>query len=310
MSALLTLAADNPISHVIDHPLWVVDGWWLWSANMTNLVISAAILLILGPYVANKIATGPESEGNDRYLTKNPFASMIEVICTYLRDTTIRPLLHERTEKYLPFLLTAFFFILVNNLIGLVPLLDIHNLTFSGLKERHLAWVGGTATQNLWITGAMALISAIVFNIGGLRSLGVKGYMAHMTGGVPMKPMFLPVILLVVVIELCGALLIKPAALAIRLMANMTAGHILLAVLLGFPAAAFAGGWALGVPVTLVAGLGAIAVYMLEIFVALLQAFVFMFLTTVFISQLMPHGHHDDEHGHEHGEGHAHAAAH
>jgi len=94
-------------------------------------------------------------------------------------------------------------------------------------------------------------------------------------------------------------LIVKPAALTIRLFANMTAGHILLAVLIGFVAAApQAIGLLGGAPVSLVAFLGAVAIMFLELFVAFLQAFIFMFLTTLFIAQ-MSHHHHDEHHGAE-----------
>jgi F-type H+-transporting ATPase subunit a len=107
-------------------------------------------------------------------------------------------------------------------------------------------------------------------------------------------------------IEIMGTI-IKPVALALRLFANMTAGHILVAVLFGFAGLGLSGGmsYAVGGSVTLLSCLATVAIYFLEIFVAFLQAFVFMFLTTVFISQLSHH--HDHEHDEAHGHEHAHA---
>lgn len=294
MSGMLTLAADNPVAHVINHPFVVLDnGWVVWSSNMTNMLLATLIVAGCGLYVASKIQTGPETAGNARYLSKNRFAQLIEVFYVYLREQVIRPLLHERTEKFTPYLLTLFFWILVSNLLGLVPLLDLHNLTFPQFANEHLAWIGGTATQNLWVTGALAIIAGIVINIAGIRALGFKEYMNHMTGGAP--PMAWP---LLIPIEMMGFLVIKPVALAIRLFANMTAGHILLAVLLSFPAMALGAGYLIGVPVTIISVAGAVAIMFLELFVAFLQAFVFMFLTAVFLSQLAPHGEHthDQEH--------------
>lgn len=294
----LTLAADNPTYHVVNHWLFRLDGWWIWSANQTNLVLSALIILLLGPWVARRIATGPSADGHDRYVTRNPLAHMIEVMCVYLRDKTIEPLLHERTNRFLPFLLSLFFFILINNLLGLIPLLDIQALFADDMVHRGQAWVGGTATQNLAVTGALALVAMIVINLAGVKELGLGGYIKHLTAGAPVFvwPIIIP-------IEILGTL-IKPAALAIRLFANMTAGHILLAVIFMFVKLAFGAGLVMGVGVGIVSIFAGVAIYFLEIFVAFLQAFVFMFLTTVFISLLAHHGH--DEHAHDEHHEHAH----
>lgn len=294
IEGMLTLAAD-PVAHVVNHKaMWTEGGWWVWSANMGNLALAAVILLVGGWFVAKRIETGPESLGTRRYVARGSFAHMIEVICTYLREETVRPMLGARTDRFMPFLWTLFFFILVNNLIGLVPLLDFHAwLTPELVLEKHEAFIGGTLTQNIFVTGALATIAFLVINLAGIREIGIVGYVKHLTGGAPMFvwPILIPV-------EIAG-IFIKPVALAIRLFANMTAGHILVATLLGFIGFALSGGASLllGGTITVVAGLGVIAIYFLELFVAFLQAFVFMFLTTVFISQL---AHHDDEHGHDH----------
>lgn len=302
IDALLTLAAEgapSPLPHVLNHWWWKIGDWWIWSSIQTNLVITALIMLILGPWIARHVATGPESEGHDRYVTRNVFAHMVEVICVYLRDNVVEPLLHERTKRFMPFLWTLFFFILLNNLLGLVPILDIVSI-FSPemVHEAHRSPIGGTATQSLWVTGALALVSGLIINIEGMRELGVKSYFAHMTGGVPLKPAYLPVVAIVFVIELAG-IFIKPIALAIRLFANMTAGHTLLATLGMFVLMAF-GAQTLVVtaPVTLLSALGMIGIYCLELFVAFLQAFVFMFLTAVFISLLSHHGEYEHEPAH------------
>lgn len=297
---VLTLGEQNPLGHVLNHKWWVVDGWWIWSSIQTNMVITAVIMLVLGLWIARKVSTGPESEGHDRYITRNPLAHMVEVICVYLRDKVVEPMLHERTNAFMPFLWTLFFFILINNLLGLIPVFDLLGLFAPGMIiGEHRAPLGGTATQNLWVTGALALVSGVVINIAGLKSLGPKHYIEHMTGGVPLKLMYLPIVALVFVIEFAG-IFIKPVALAIRLFANMTAGHTLLATLAMFVAMAFAAESILvTAPVTLLSAVGMIGVLFLELFVAFLQAFVFMFLTAVFISLLSGHAVEGHEHGHE-----------
>lgn len=305
MNGLLTLA-ESPVSHVINHKFIEVDGWWIWSSAQGNLLLTAIIMLVLGPWVAKKIATGPESDGHDRYVTRNIFAHMIEVICTYLRDQVIEPLLHERTNRFLPFLLILFFFILINNLMGLIPILDIVHLFDPDMKAAHKAPIGGTATQSIYVTGALAIVAAVVINFAGVKELGVGGYIKHLTADAPVFvwPIIIP-------IEIAGTF-IKPVALAIRLFANMTAGHILLATLLGFIKAGFEISFLGGLGIGAVSLVGAIAIMFLELFVAFLQAFVFMFLTALFISLLSHHGEHDEHHAHEgehHEESHAPAMA-
>lgn len=288
---MVLAAGNNPLSHVIPHPFVVAeDGTWIWDTTVGNLLLSGLILIILGPWIAKKIGTGPESQGHDRFVTRNPFAHMIEVICTYLRENTVRPLLGDRTDGFMPFLWTLFFFILVNNLLGLVPILDALHLINKDWKAEGISPFGGTATQNLAVTGVLAFIAFLVINISGIRQLGIGGYLHHLTGGAPayIWPILVPV-------EILG-IFIKPVALAIRLFANMTAGHTLVATLFMFVGLAANLSFILSGPITVISVVAAIAIYFLEIFVAFLQAFVFMFLTTVFISQLAHH--HDHEHDH------------
>ncbi len=287
-----TLAMANPVGHVVNHGfLKLEDGTWIWSSAQTNMVIATILIVVLGLWAASKIGTGPESDGHDRYVTKNIFAHMIEVICVYLRDQVIEPLLHERTARYMPFLLALFFFILLNNLLGLIPLLDAAHLLVPAWKADHLSPIGGTATQSIWVTGALALVAGIAINVAGIKELGLGGYIKHLTADAPVFvwPIIIP-------IELAG-IAIKPVALAIRLFANMTAGHILMATLFGFVAMGLKAGILFGTIIVGASVIGAIAVSFLELFVAFLQAFVFMFLTVVFIS-LLSH-HHDHEEGHE-----------
>jgi len=288
MLTTTSLAASNPVTHVLDTPL---VGDFL-TMHMVTLVVAALLLIWVMNIAAKAIATGPDSQGHDRYVTKGAFSHMIEVIVLYLRNTVIRPQLGPDTDKFLPYLLTVFFFILINNLLGLVPLLDIQHLF--GL---HTTWIGGTATGNFAVTTGLATIAFLVININGLRRLGVKEYLKHFTGGVPFSLGMLPVILIMIPVEIMG-LIIKPAALAIRLFANMTAGHVLLAVLFGFTLQSLeALGPAGGGVISLISIVAAIAIMFLEIFVALLQAFIFMFLTCLFIAQL--NHHHGDDHEEE-----------
>ncbi|HRJ49064.1 MAG: F0F1 ATP synthase subunit A [Phycisphaeraceae bacterium] len=315
MQDVLTMAASNPVDHVVNQPYWVgrlfgIDNVWLWSAHVGNLFLAGILTVMVLMHAAGRIATGPASQGTDRFVTRGSFAHMIEVIITYLQESSIRPLLGDRTARFMPFLMTVFFFILLNNLLGLVPIIDATHLIDSLTGSHALTGlVGATATQNLFVTAALALIAALVINVSGIMTLGLGEYLKHLTAGTRF-----PVSLLLVPIEIVGTV-IKPVALALRLFANMTAGHILVAVLLMFAVSGLgiltrwtAGGVVMGGAITVVSIIATVAIYFLELFVAFLQAFVFMFLTTVFISLLSHHGEHEhhDEHGHEH----AHAQAH
>ena len=291
---MIFLASDNPTDHATDKILFETElGTPLLTMHMVTIVIVAVLFVGVMMKVAAAIATGPESEGNDRYLTKGRLSQLIETMIVYLRREMLVPVLgEEHTRRYLPFLMSVFFFILLNNLFGLIPILDILHL--AGVQTPF----GGTATANIMVTGALALVSFVMIELHGLREQGIRGWLMHNFGGLIPGPIYLlPVALMVFVVELAGHL-IKPMALAIRLFANMMAGHTLMAVLVGFGAAAAKGGMGtLGIAgISLVSGVAAVLVAFLELFVAFLQAFIFMFLTAVFMSLLSQH---DEAQDHE-----------
>ncbi len=292
---MFLLAADDPTAHVRDFILIeTADGFPILTMHMVTIIVVAALLVAVMVVASRAIATGPETEGNDRYLTRGRLGQLVETMIVYLRDEMLVPVLGEKhTQRYLPYLMTLFFFILFQNVFGLIPVVDILHL--GGVHE---PWFGGTATANIMVTGALALISFVAIELHALREQGIKGWILHNFGGLVPGPLFLlPIALLVFVVELAGHL-IKPTALAIRLFANMVAGHTLMAVLVGFGLAAAKGGmgW-LGIgSITAISGIAAVLIMFLEVFVAFLQAFIFMFLTAVFISLM---SHHDEEHEHE-----------
>src|SRR5439155_33065 len=150
------------------------------------------------------------------------------------------------------------------------------------------------ATANLWVTGALAFVSWLVIQVSGIRANGLKTYVSHFLGG---APLYMAVIM--VPVEIMG-MLVKPVALAIRLFANMTAGHTLVAVLIAFTTMAAAVGYIALTGIGIAVVVGTVAIMCLELFVALLQAYIFTFLTSLFIGQLVVHEHenHEDEGGH------------
>lgn len=295
---MLILADENPLNHVTDLVLLGTRQHPILTMHTVTLIAVTVVFVLVMMRVAKAIATGPESEGNDRYITKGRLAQLMEAMIVYLRNEMLEPVLGPKaTRTYLPFLLTAFFFILFNNIFGLLPVGPV-------LELFHIekTWIGGTATANLMVTGALAFVAFFVIEIHGFTELGLKGWLQHNCGGLVPGPISLyPIVPIVFVVEVAGHF-IKPAALAIRLFANMVAGHTLMAVLLGFGAMAMKAGmspvgWG---SITLVSGLVAVAISFLELFVAFLQAFIFMFLTAVFISLLSHHEEHEEEKaGHE-----------
>lgn len=308
-------ALPSPVDHIVAHPFMISPGgWWWWSSATANLVISGVLMLLIGFYVAKRVRTGPDLQGEARYLTRGKFAQLVEVLIVGLRDMMIKPVLGDRSDKFLPYLLCVFFFILINNLLGMIPLIDVNMfinfyLVEAGVfgeeatkwKDAHVAPFGGTATQSIWVTGALAIVAGLVINIAGVMRLGVGEYAKHLTAGTPvfLWPIMVPV-------EIMGTL-IKPIALALRLFAVMTAGHILLAVMFVFfemiardtAALGTGAGMLVAVVLWIPVILMATFIFLLEVFVSFLQALIFMFLTAVFIGLLDHHGDHH-EHVDEH----------
>jgi F-type H+-transporting ATPase subunit a len=326
MLAAPALAGSNPIEHVLDHKFKSLSSevWGGFSMQLVTLLVGAVLAFLVLMAAANTIATGPSNSGNRRYVARGRLGNFVESVIVALRDSMFLPILGEKnTRRYLPFLLSLFFFILFMNLLGLVPLLDLQHLIGGWfLGDPKWAVVGGTATSNIAVNAALATAVFVVIQIHSVRELGVKGWLEHLCGGPDILRGPKAILLLVPIlflVEFLG-LIIKPAALCIRLFANMVGGHTLLATLFMFGAMAHdpaatnkTGNWLMVGGISILSGGFAIAIYFLELFVAFLQAFIFAFLTAVFIS-LMSHEDHGDGHGHEdahgHGAHHDHGHAH
>jgi F-type H+-transporting ATPase subunit a len=218
------------------------------------VVLAALLVAILFVTSARSISRA-QAEGRP----PRGLAGAMEAMTLYLRQEYILPNVGDHGEGYVPYLLTVFFFILACNLLGLLP------------------W-GATPTGNIAVTGALALLAFVVIEISGMRALGLKGYLKTIFYLPPGLPTFMKPIMLAVMtpIELIGKLA-KPFALAVRLFANMTAGHALVLALIGLTFTFQS--YLVGVGASAMAT----AVMLLELFVAFLQAFVFMLLTAVFI---------------------------
>lgn len=194
-----------------------------------------------------------------RRVFKNPspvpsgMANAFEAIVVFLRDEVIVPAMGEDGKRYLPYLLTVFFFILTCNLLGLIP------------------W-SATATGNISVTAGLALVALFMVQLGGIREHGLVHHAMNLVPpGIPfwLLPIMIPV-------ELLGQLT-KPFALCIRLYANMTAGHL---VILSFLALIFVMKTIVIAPVAV--GF-ALFINILEVFIAFLQAYIFTMLTSLFM---------------------------
>jgi F-type H+-transporting ATPase subunit a len=228
--------------------------------NVASMMLSAALLLVLFLSIAG-------SYKKRQGLAPSGAQSFFEPIILYIRDDVAKPMIGPRYEKFMPYLLTIFFFIWFNNMLGLIP---------AGAN------VSGNITFTLFLALATFLITTLTAN---------KYYWSHIlwTPGVP-----LPLRIIILPLEVIG-MFTKPFSLMIRLFANITAGHIIVLSFLGlvfiFKTIAVA---AFGVPF-------ALFISILELFVALLQAYVFTLLTALYFGSAVHAHEHDDDHaqGHE-----------
>src|SRR5688500_341790 len=233
--------------------------------NVVQMIISLALLVWLLVSVGKRYTRG-------QGVTSAPkgMQNLLEPLVTFIRDEVAKPNLGRRWEKYMPYLLTVFFFILINNIVGLIP---------------------GTAnvTGNIAFTLVLGVISFIVI----LLSTN-KHYWAHIfnppvPGGV--KPIMIPV-------EILG-IFTKPFALIIRLFANMIAGHIIIICLISliFIFGNLSSG--VGLVFSPISIGFTVFIYFIEILVAFIQAYIFANLTAVFIGQAFEGSHDDVDHHHD-----------
>ena len=276
---------ESPLEHIVQHPLierparvtpLTPHGTiTLFSDQIAMIALAGVLLVALVPMMVRRRRSAAGVEA----MVPAGSANMIEAICEYLRQEVTEPVLHEHTDRFIKYIWSVFFFVLTVNILGLLPIPVVSNLFGTHL--------GGTATGNIWMTATLAVITMFMMVGNGLR-IGGKQYLAHFCPG----PLWLAPLL--VPVEIIG-LIAKVFALAVRLFANMIAGHILLAVLLSFIMAAGAIGAGFGLAIGAIVVASSVAINLLELFVAFLQAFIFTFLTTLFIGMSIVF--HHDEHG-------------
>jgi F-type H+-transporting ATPase subunit a len=266
----------SPLSHVVDHPTLELPYWsfpYGWEITLPTIagvqvtrfmvteLVAAVLMLLILPSVVRHAAQEPVSRGW--------FNNMFEAMILFIRDQVAVPAIGGHgADAFLPFLWTAFFFILFNNLLGMIP----------GMAS---------ATGNINVTGVLAAMTLATVLLAGMREMGAVrfwiGIVPHMDVPAYIKVFLWP---LMFVIEVAG-LLIRHVVLSVRLFANMFAGHVVLAVILGFILTAKG---SLFLPVMASSVIGVILLSLLELFVAFLQAYIFTFLSALFIGSAMhPH---------------------
>jgi F-type H+-transporting ATPase subunit a len=223
--------------------------------NVASMLLSVVILLLIFVSVGGAYtkAKGKAPRG---------LQSAMEVLILFIRDEVVKPNVGPKYEKYLPYLLTLFFFVLVNNLLGLLP-------------------GGANVTGNIAVTMSLAVLTFIIVHIN-----ANKGYFMHLLSppGVP-----IPLLLIMIPVEIVGVFM-KPFSLMVRLFANITAGHIILLSLFGliFIFKSFM--------IAPVISLFALFMNFIEIMVAFIQAFIFTLLSSMYIGSAIEEHHGDDHH--------------
>jgi F-type H+-transporting ATPase subunit a len=232
--------------------------------NVVQMFIALALLTWLLIAIAKKYRRGVGVN-----TAPTGMQNAIEPVITFVRDEVAKPILGNNYRKYMPYLLTIFFFILINNILGLIP---------------------GTAnvTGNIAFTVILGLISFVVILLSTNK---------HYWGHIFWPPVPLGVKFIMIPVEILG-IFTKPVALIIRLFANMLAGHIIIICLISlifiFGNMSKGIGWGFS-PISIAF---TVFIYFIEILVAFLQAYIFTNLTAVFIGQAQEESHHDAEHDH------------
>jgi F-type H+-transporting ATPase subunit a len=247
------LGADFIMHHILDHPVIEIELFGF-DLSVTKHVIFMWIASVILIATFSVLFRKPK-------LIPSGLANFFEAIVVYLEEEVMRPYLHGNSKRYAPYLLTAFFFVLLCNLMGLIP-------------------GGATATGNISVTTGLALLTFTMVQAAGIKSNGLTGYLKGLI------PPGLPVFILpiMVPVEIVG-LFTKHVALAIRLFANMVAGHVVIFALLMIVfmfKSWFVGG------VTLA---GLLFVSLLEVLIAFIQAYIFTILSSVFIGMAVHQDH-------------------
>ncbi len=257
--------AGQPHPGVVVLPQVRLFGFELQITKFMVLEVIAALLMIaiFVPMASRLRTLGP---------TRGRFWNALEILLLFIRDEIVRPAIGgKQADRFLPLIWNLFFFVLICNLLGLVP------------------WAG-SPTGALAVTGTLAAITFGSVILTGMSVHGIGGYWLALVPHMEI-PIFLSVFVfpLILILEVWG-LVIRHAVLAVRLLANMFAGHFVLAVIIGFIGAAAPANALIWGGVTVFSILGAVGVCILELLVAFLQAYIFATLSSIFIGMAI-HAH-------------------
>lgn len=265
-------AERTALHHVLDSSNWeffdALPHWHLpkiFGFQITKFMVLELIaaFLVAAVYIplARRMQRGDIVHG--------PFLNFFEVLLTFVRDQIAKPSIGDHdADRYVPFLWTLFLFILFNNLLGMFPF-------------------GGSATANINVTLALAFCVFLMLHGSGIQKMGFVKYVLSLWPHIDVPfPLGLPIKVTIFIIEWVGVL-VRNVVLAVRLFANMFAGHMVLATLLLFIYMARNAHPVLWGGITLSSVLGIVALSLLELFVAFLQAYIFTFLTALFMGMAL-----------------------
>lgn len=275
-TAQISAASDDPkgndkldiIDKVVDHhyidlyflgkiPLPHFEPVKIFGIEFDFSITKSTAMAILAALIAI-VFLGYAASSNSKNMVPKGVGNMVEAIIVFIRDQIVVANMGKEGLRFMPFFLTVFFFILIANIIGLFPFM-------------------AQPTKNINVTCALALITFVMTQIAGIRAHGFGGYVKNLVP--PGVPGF--VLPIMVVVEFIG-LFTKPFSLMMRLFANITAGSIIIFSLIGLIFVMEYAGSVIAVPF-------ALFIYLMEIFIAFLQAYIFTMLSVLYINMAMHH---------------------
>ncbi len=274
--------AANPFDHVMDSRRFEFFETFGWEIHLPRIhlplygdfqitkfmileLVAALLVIVIYVPLARRARSGEPPTG----FWFNTFESML----TFFRERVAKPNIGEHdADRYVPFIWSFFLFILFCNLLGMIPYC-------------------GSPTASLTVTAVLAVFAFVLIHGGAIAKMGVLGYLKSYVPHLDVPyHLGLFIVPMIVLIEAFGNG-IKAGVLAIRLFANMFAGHTVLAVILLFIVMAKDSAFYLFWPITLSSVLGVTALSLLELFVAFLQAYIFTFLASLFLGMALHPSH-------------------
>ncbi len=264
----------NPLGRTKEHPLIALNGYPVLTGQFTRFMllelVAAVLLLALFITAARKTRNGEAAKGR--------VANLLEVLVVFIRDDVARPTIGAKdASRFVPFLLTVFLFILTLNFVGLLP------------------WFG-SATGSISVTAVLAVLTFLLVIGTGIRKMGLLTFLKAQMPKVDMpRGMGVVMVPMIWSIEVFS-LMMKHFVLAIRLFANMFSGHLVLAVFMAFVGVGMSiatvglGSMIFGWGISLAAIVLAVFSNSLDLLIAAIQAYVFVFLASLFIGAAL-HAH-------------------